>query len=58
MEKAIYPPDDTVKIPCRIVGYPPPDIRWYKVQRKQGTTIQTLLESGMYISSVLMCENN
>ena len=53
MKKAIFPPDSTVEIPCTIFGYPPPNIRWYKVKRKDGKVLQTRLESGIYIGFLL-----
>ena len=46
MEKAIFAPDDTVEIPCTVVGYPPPNITWFKVKRRQGRVIQTNLQTG------------
>ena len=53
MEKAIYVPESTVRIPCTIDGYPPPNITWYKVKRKNGKVIQTLLESGSHALHLL-----
>ena len=56
MEKAIYVPESTVRIPCTIVGYPPPNITWYKVKRKNGKVIQTLLESGSHVVHLLFAD--
>ena len=47
METAIFAPDSTIEIPCTIVGYPPPNITWYKVKRTDGKIIQTQLYSGI-----------
>ena len=47
METAIFAPDSTIEIPCTIVGYPSPNITWYKVKRTDGKIIQTQLYSGI-----------
>ena len=46
MDKAIFAPDETIEIPCMVVGYPPPNITWYKVKRRQGKVVQTPLQTG------------
>ena len=53
MERAIFAPDETIEVPCTVVGYPPPDITWYKVKRRQGKVIQNKLVSGIHLDLIL-----
>ncbi len=44
MEKSIFVPGKDIRFPCKIRGYPPPTVRWYKISYWRGRSKEALIE--------------
>lgn len=43
LEKSIFKPESDLVIPCEVRGYPPPEIKWFKMENRRGGTDKTEL---------------